>query len=189
MSQPRMAGERRTFIRACRPAVLVGFNRMMRPFPTRFLCSLLLPTALMGCSVGGYGLVMARVTHGRGAWVMDVYAAGAQIRPAPDDLGISVGVGRRSYVVANQLATPPGSGWHAVITPRVRGDEVAVRAARTLGLELRLAPPEPGISIGAHGHTASRGPSADSDVFREIRYDPTAPELTCIRLRQEDPPC
>jgi hypothetical protein len=149
------------------------------------IASPLLALAMLaaGCAVGRVGFIAARVTPVTGGWVMESYTIGAHVRTEPGDLGLGLGSARRVHVFAETAAPMPSRGWHAFITPPTQ--DSVLRYVGTLGLDVRLADPDPGVTFGWRQLLSSVAPPEDAETFLALRFMPAKLAETCISIQPE----
>lgn len=139
--------------------------------------------SLCGCAYDNVGLLASRVTGADGAWVVDVYSAGAYLHPRADDPGLQFGVGRRSYVFDKQGEQEFKPGWHYFIAPLPERDSYA-RDSRTLGLDTTFARNDISVTLGLRATTViARVGAEDSRLYR-LRYAPRRPVDTKLEILQ-----
>ncbi|HET6160390.1 MAG TPA: hypothetical protein VFE34_18745 [Dongiaceae bacterium] len=143
---------------------------------------LALASALIaGCAFDNVGLLASRVTSAEGAWVVDVYSAGAYLHTRADDPGLQVGIGRRSYVFDKRDAQELTPGWHYFTAPLPERASFA-RDSRTLGLETTFARDDMSLTLGLRATTVMARVSAGDARFYRLTYLPEQPDETMLEI-------
>src|SRR5215831_19095502 len=63
------------------------------------IASLLIALLVSGCAIGNAGAIAGRVSAVEGGWILESYTVGLHVRPSvDDDLGLSLGFAKRTYV-------------------------------------------------------------------------------------------
>jgi hypothetical protein len=136
---------------------------------------------LGGCAYDNVGLLASRVTSAEGAWVVDVYSAGAYLHTRADDPGLQLGVGRRSYVFDKRDERELTPGWHYFVAPLPERASYA-RDSRSYGIDATFARNDMGVTLGLHATTVmARVDAADSQFFH-LTYLPEQPEQTKLEI-------
>jgi len=144
--------------------------------------------ATAACTIDNVGLLAAYQTHADGAVVIDVYSVGGDLRTSGGDAGLSAGAVRRSYVFSSDGVPPADDGWHFLTYPLPPSDPVALNAT-VIGLDVRAAAPEPGITLGYRATTVLARVAADQSVTQELAYWPDDPKRTRLRICKEPALC
>lgn len=119
---------------------------------------------------------------------MEVYAIGLHLRPdISDDVGMTLGIARRSYVFASDEVPAPRVGWYVFRMPGTPLDRALVRHSEILGVDVHLGQPEPGVTVGLQRVLVSRPAPLEGAHFHHIVYFPDAPEHTCVSTHWEQP--
>ena len=143
---------------------------------------LLLAAALLGgCAYNNVGLLASRVTSAEGAWVVDVYSAGAYLHTRADDPGLQLGAGRRSYVFDKRDEHELTPGWHYFTAPLPDRASYA-RDSRSYGLDTTFASNDLGLTIGLRATTVMARVDADDSQFFYLTYLPEQPALTKLQI-------
>jgi hypothetical protein len=140
---------------------------------------------LSGCAVGGTGVILGRVTPVSGGWVLETYTLGAHLRTADGDRGLDLGAARRTYVFRDDGLPAPAGGWHPLVVPRVEVETAVLRHSETIGVDLRVAHPQPGVTLGFQRSLFA--PSSSGDAFLSLRFVPGSPSETCMSTQREVP--
>jgi hypothetical protein len=140
---------------------------------------------LGGCAFDNVGLLASRVTSAEGAWVIDVYSAGAYLHTRADDPGLQVGVGRRSYVFDKRDEQELTPGWHYFTAPLPQRTSYA-RDSRMLGLETAFARDDLSVTLGLRAQTVIARVGADESRFYRLRYAPARPANTKLEILQRN---
>ncbi len=111
-----------------------------------------------------------------------MYTVGAHVH-IEDDAGVTLGVGRRMYLFASSDIEAPRSGWYVFLLPGGSLKEAVLRSVESLGIEVRTAAPEPGITAGLSRVIATRFRGRAG--FRDIRFSASAPTEACISTQLE----
>ena len=144
---------------------------------------LLVAAALAGCAIGPVGAIAGRVTDIDGGWMLEVYTLGAHVRTG-DDPGVDLGAAKRTYLFAQDESVTPRGGWHLLWLPPVSG-QAMLRVVESVGIDLHLGHPEPGVTAGFQRVAATRPVPMGGDVFREIRFSLSSPNEACLSTRWE----
>lgn len=117
-----------------------------------------LPCALLGgCAVGSVGALAANIERRDTVAVMSVYSVGLHARTRTEDPGVHLGYSKRVYVFAADDSIMPG--WHFLNVPSPASSAFALDSL-TIGLDVSLAAPQAGISLGqTHTRLHARMPS------------------------------
>jgi hypothetical protein len=140
---------------------------------------------LGGCAFDNFGLLASRVTSAEGAWVIDVYSAGAYLHARADDPGLQIGVGRRSYVFDKRDEQELTPGWHYFTAPLPQRASYA-RDSRTLGLETAFARHDLSVTLGLRAQTVMARIGANESRFYRLRYAPGRPADTKLEILQRN---
>jgi hypothetical protein len=141
-------------------------------------CALL---ALSGCALDDVGLLASRVTSAEGAWVIDVYSAGAYLHTRADDPGLQLGAGRRSYVFDKRDEYELTPGWHYFTAPLPDRPSYA-RDSRSHGLDMTFASNDISLTLGLRATTVMARVAADDSQFFHLTYLPEQPALTKLEV-------
>lgn len=145
-------------------------------------CWLLLAAALLGgCAFDNVGLLASRVTSAEGAWVVDVYSAGAYLHTRGDDPGLQLGAGRRSYVFDKRDENELTPGWHYFTVPLPDRASYA-RDSRSYGLDTTFARNDISLTLGLRATTVMARVDADDSQFFHLTYLPEHPALTKLEI-------
>jgi hypothetical protein len=140
--------------------------------------------SLSGCAFDNVGFLASRVTSAEGAWVVDVYSAGAYLHTRADDPGLQFGIGRRSYVFDKRDEKELTPGWH-YFTASLPQRQSYARDSRTLGLDTTFARNDMSVTLGLRATTVmARVDVADSQFYR-LTYLPAQPAQTRLEIMQE----
>ena len=143
---------------------------------------LVLAAALLGgCAFDNVGLLASRVTSAEGAWVVDVYSAGAYLHTRGDDPGLQLGVGRRSYVFDKRDENELTPGWHYFTAPLPDRPSYA-RDSRSYGLDTTFARNDISLTLGLRATTVMAQVDADDSQFFHLTYLPEHPALTKLEI-------
>jgi hypothetical protein len=143
---------------------------------------LVLVAALLGgCAFDNVGLLASRVTSAEGAWVVDVYSAGAYLHTRADDPGLQLGAGRRSYVFDKRDEHELTPGWHYFTAPLPDRLSYA-RDSRSYGLDTTFASNDIGVTLGLRATTVMARVAADDSQFFHLTYLPEQPALTKLEI-------
>lgn len=113
-------------------------------------------TALSGCAVGSFGTLAAHVDRRDTVSVLSVYAVGLHVRTRADDRGAHLGYSRRVYAFAADDGLQPG--WYFLRVPSPARGAFA-QDLRTVGVDISLAAPLAGLSLGyVHTRLLARVP-------------------------------
>lgn len=146
---------------------------------------LVLAAALLGgCALDNVGLLASRVTSAEGAWVVDVYSAGAYLHTRADDPGLQLGVGRRSYVFDKRDERELTPGWHYFTAPLPDRPSFA-RDSRSYGLDTTFARNDLSVTLGLRATTVMARVDADDSQFWRLSYAPAHPGNTGLEIVQE----
>ena len=143
--------------------------------------------AVGGCAMGSYGPIAARYTTTATAVVMDVYAAGIDVRPAGPDAGASVGFRHASYIFVRRNPcdrSAVGTVWRWFHAPWPETRPI-VQGVTALGVEAQFARLVRFVA-GYVDHIVTIGPRADESMVVNLFYDRFAPHRTYLRISQED---
>jgi len=147
---------------------------------------------ITGCAVGNVGSLAAHVTQADGARVVDLYTVGLYLRTAPDDQGLQLGFGKRTYVFPDHSCTPSTyslePGWHYFVVPLPDTSAVAIDS-RHLGVDLQLGPAEFGITIGLQNTVLMAYIPSDRSLTMQLSYFSGQPAQTYLRIRNQGEPC
>jgi hypothetical protein len=143
---------------------------------------------LSGCAIDTVGTLAARVTHADAAVVVDVYTVGAHLRTRAEDRGMTIGLGRRSYVFAAADADDVPEGWHLLAVPLPVAGSVAQHLG-SLGLEARVGPVDYGVTLGLRVVTLIARIPQDASMTLALDYAPAHPERTRLQLCREPELC
>ena len=144
----------------------------------------LLAAALLGgCAFDNVGLLASRVTSAEGAWVIDVYSAGAYLHTRADDPGLQLGAGRRSYVFDKRDEHELTPGWHYFTAPLPDRPSYA-RDSRSYGLDTTFASNDLSLTIGVRATTVMARVAADDSQFWRLTYAPAHPAMTKLEIVQ-----
>ena len=146
---------------------------------------LALAALLGGCAVDTVGLLASRVTSAEGAWVVDVYSAGAYLHTRADDPGLQLGAGRRSYVFDKRDAQELTPGWHYFTAPLPERPSYA-RDSRSYGLDTTFASNDLSLTLGLRATTVMARVAADDSQFWRLSYAPAHPANTKLEVIQDD---
>ena len=136
---------------------------------------------LHGCAINSVGTLAARVTHAHAAVVVDLYTLGAHLRTRAEDRGLTIGLGRRSYVFAAEGADKISAGWHLLCAPMPPIAALAQHVA-SLGLEARAGPAHYGVALVLRGGTVIAQIPRGTDIVLALDYTPADPGRTQLRL-------
>lgn len=142
---------------------------------------LALAALLGGCAFDNVGLLASRVTSAEGAWVVDVYSAGAYLHTRADDPGLQLGAGRRSYVFDKRDERELTPGWHYFVAPLPERPSYA-RDSRSYGLDTTFASNDLGVTLGLRATTVMARVDADDSRFFHLTYLPEHPALTKLEV-------
>lgn len=143
---------------------------------------LLLAAALLGgCAFDTVGLLASRVTSAEGAWVVDVYSAGAYLHSRADDPGLQLGVGRRSYVFDKRDGHELTPGWHYFTAPLPDRPSYA-RDSRSYGIDTTFASNDVSLTLGLRATTVMARIDADDSQLFHLTYLPEQPALTKLEI-------
>jgi hypothetical protein len=143
---------------------------------------LLLAAALLGgCAFDNVGLLASRVTSAEGAWVVDVYSAGAYLHTRADDPGLQFGVGRRSYVFDKRDEGELTPGWHYFTAPLPARSSYA-RDSRSYGVDTTFARNDLSVTLGLRATTVMARVDADDSQFFHLTYLPEQPASTKLEI-------
>jgi hypothetical protein len=145
---------------------------------------LLAAVLLGGCAYDNVGLLASRVTSAEGAWVVDVYSAGAYLHTRADDPGLQLGAGRRSYVFDKRDAHELTPGWHYFTAPLPDRPSYA-RDSRSYGLDTTFARNDVSVTLGLRATTVMARVAADDSQFWRLTYAPAHPAMTKLEIVQE----
>jgi hypothetical protein len=151
-------------------------------------CALLLVDA---CAFDTVGMMASRVTSAEGAWVVDIYSAGAYLHPRADDPGLQFGVGRRSYVFDKRDERELTPGWHYFVAPLPQRSSYA-RDSRSYGLDATFARNDLGFTLGLRATTVMARLGVDDSAFYRLHYEPERPvetRLEVLRISGGDIAC
>lgn len=140
---------------------------------------------LGGCAFDTVGLLASRVTSAEGAWVVDVYSAGAYLHTRADDPGLQLGAGRRSYVFDKRDESELTPGWHYFTAPLPDRPSYA-RDSRSYGLETTFASNDIGFTLGLRATTVMARVAADDSQFFQLTYLPAHPALTKLEIFESE---
>jgi hypothetical protein len=144
----------------------------------------LLAAALLGgCAFDNVGLLASRVTSAEGAWVVDVYSAGAYLHTRADDPGLQLGAGRRSYVFDKRDERELTPGWHYFTAPLPDRPSYA-RDSRSYGLDTTFASNDISLTLGLRATTVMARVDADDSQFWRLTYAPAYPAMTKLEIVQ-----
>lgn len=147
---------------------------------------LLLAAALLGgCAFDTVGLLASRVTSAEGAWVVDVYSAGAYLHTRADDPGLQLGAGRRSYVFDKRDEHELTPGWHYFTAPLPDRASYA-RDSRSYGLDTTFASNDLGVTLGMRATTVLARVDADESQFFHLTYLPEQPASTRLVIFESE---
>lgn len=138
----------------------------------------MLAAALLGgCAFDTVGLLASRVTSAQGAWVVDVYSAGAYLHTRADDPGLQLGVGRRSYVFEKRHEGELTPGWHYFSAPLPDRASYA-RDSRSYGFDTTFARDDLSVTLGLRATTVLARVGVEDSRFYHLTYLPEQPALT-----------
>jgi hypothetical protein len=140
---------------------------------------------LSGCAYDNVGLLASRVTSAEGAWVVDVYSAGAYLHTRADDPGLQLGAGRRSYVFDKRDEIELTPGWHYFTAPLPDRASYA-RDSRSYGLDATFARNDLGVTLGLRATTVMARVGADDSQFFHLTYLPARPALTKLAIFESE---
>lgn len=147
---------------------------------------------IAGCAVGNVGSLAAHVTQADGASVIDLYTVGLSLRTAPDDRGLQLGIGKRTYVFPDPpctLATESlQPGWYYFVVPLPDTAAVAIDS-RHLGVDVPLGPAEFGITIGLQHTVLMAYLPSDRSLTMRLSYFSGQPARTYLRIHTQGEPC
>ena len=147
---------------------------------------------ITGCAVGNVGSLAAHVTQADGATVVDLYAVGLSLRTAPDDRGLQLGFGKRTYVFPDPPCTPTTEslqpGWYYFVVPLPDTAAVAIDS-RHLGVDVPLGPVEFGITIGLQHTVLMAYLPSDRSLTMRLSYFSGQPARTYLRIHTQGEPC
>jgi hypothetical protein len=146
---------------------------------------LALAALLGGCAYDNVGLLASRVTSAQGAWVVDVYSAGAYLHTRADDPGLQFGVGRRSYVFDKRDEQELTPGWHYFTAPLPDRQSYA-RDSRSYGLDTTFASDDLSLTLGLRATTVMARVAADDSQFFHLTYLPEQPALTKLAVFESE---
>src|SRR5438445_11771583 len=110
-----------------------------------------------GCAIGNVGAILARVTEAQGAWVVDVYVIGLDVRLTQRaEAGITFGASHRAYVFGVEDIEAPKQKLIVFFARAFPWDLALLRHTENVGVDVRFASPTPGVTVGAQRITASR---------------------------------
>jgi hypothetical protein len=137
--------------------------------------------SLGGCAYDTVGMLASHVTSAEGAWVVDVYSAGAYLHTRADDPGLQIGLGRRSYVFDKRSERELEPGWHYFTAPLPERDAYA-QDSRMVGLETTFARNDISVTLGLRARTVmARVKANDSHLYR-LLYAPDEPAKTKLEV-------
>jgi hypothetical protein len=140
---------------------------------------------LGGCAFDNVGLLASRVTSAEGAWVVDVYSAGAYLHTRADDPGLQLGAGRRSYVFDKRDENELMPGWHYFTAPLPDRRSYA-RDSRSYGLDTTFASDDLSLTLGLRATTVMARVAADDSQFFHLTYLPEQPALTKLEIFENE---
>ena len=140
---------------------------------------------LGGCAFDNVGLLASRVTSAKGAWVVDVYSAGAYLHTRADDPGLQLGAGRRSYVFDKRGEDELTPGWHYFTAPLPDRPSYA-RDSRSYGLDTTVARNDLSVTLGLRATTVMARVDADDSRFFHLTYLPEQPALTRLEIFESE---
>jgi hypothetical protein len=140
---------------------------------------------LVGCAFDNVGLLASRVTSAEGAWVVDVYSAGAYLHTRADDPGLQVGAGRRSYVFDKRDEDELTPGWHYFTAPLPDRPSYA-RDSRSYGLDTTFARNDLSVTLGLRATTVMAQIDANKSHFFHLTYLPGQPALTKLEVFERE---
>lgn len=136
---------------------------------------------LTGCAFDNVGLLASHVTSAEGAWVVDVYSAGAYLHTRADDPGLQLGAGRRSYVFDKRDEAELTTGWHYFTAPLPDRASYA-RDSRSYGLDTTFAANDLSVTLGLRATTVLARVDANESQFFHLTYLPAQPALTKLDI-------
>jgi hypothetical protein len=123
----------------------------------------------MGCALGTAGLVSGDVVEADGARVIVVRGYGVQLRGASIDAGLTLGYARRTYVYPDTTPELPDPGRYYFWVPQPQTSPVAWDG-EAIGLDLRIASPAVGITLGFRGTSVMAHVPAGEAVVYSLRF-------------------
>ena len=109
-------------------------------------------------------------THSDGAYIVDSYPLGVQLRTRSEDIGVTLGGSKRRYIfdpnVSNQLA----AGWYFFHSDLPEEAMVAVHS-QAVGLEVDIEGNGVNGSVGYQERLDVRA-GKDEDVVLKLHYEP-----------------
>ena len=147
-----------------------------------------LAVALSGCSIDGYGLIAASVVQADGAYVVQTYSLGANVRTRADDAGASLGASKRSYVFPLASSEKLAAGWHWLWISLPSRSSL-IQRAETIGVDLRSMFPGPSVDVGYSETTILARVDNDLSATMRLTYRSGAPELTRLQYCEGPKPC
>lgn len=145
-------------------------------------------SGVAGCAPGTAGLVSGDVLDANGARVIVVRGYGVQLRGAPIDAGLTLGYARRTYVYPGTTPELPDPGRYYFWVPQPQTSPVAWDG-EAIGLDLRIASPAVGITLGFRGTSVMAYVPAGEAVVYSLRFMPDEPASTRLRYCKEDDAC
>lgn len=149
------------------------------------VASLILTSA---CATDQLGLVMAEAHRADGALVVEVEGFGPTLDTGQGVPSLALGWVRRTFVYADDGRFPEGRSFLAIDLPTTTP---ALRDERLLGLSLRLAAPDPGVTLGYESLVVLADVPADASVGRVLTYrrgaQPPATLSTCLEAAGCEP--
>ncbi len=141
---------------------------------------------LGGCAFDNVGLLASRVTSAEGAWVVDVYSAGAYLHTRADDPGLQLGAGRRSYVFDKRDEQELTPGWHYFTAPLPDRASYARDSAQLRPRHDIRAATTSSLTLGLRATTVMARVAADDSQFFHLTYLPEQPALTKLQIFESE---
>jgi hypothetical protein len=145
-------------------------------------------SGVSGCAPGSAGLVSGDGLEADGARVIVVRSYGVQLRGAPTDVGLTLGYARRTYIYPETTPDLPSPGRYYFWVPQPAMAPVAWDG-QAAGLDLRVASPAVGVTLGFRGSSVLAWVPTDKTVFYSLRFIPDDPASTRLRYCEGDDAC
>jgi hypothetical protein len=113
---------------------------------------------------------------------------GVQLRGAPSDAGLTLGYARRTYVYPGTTPDLPDTGRYYFWVPQPATAPVAWYG-RAIGLDLRTATGNLGITLGFRGTAVLAQVPEDETVYYRLRFVPDDPGSTRLRFCRGEDEC
>jgi hypothetical protein len=167
---------------------VIGAQRGTLPRVGIWAMTVAIMSGVAGCAPGAAGLVSGDVLEADGARVIVVRGYGLQLRGAPSDAGLTLGYARRTYIYPNTTPDLPDAGQYYFWVPQPSTAPVAWDG-RSIGLDLRVAGPAVGATLGFRGTSVMAHVPAGETVFYSLRFMPDEPASTRLRYCEGDDAC